>query len=116
MVRKFIIHNEKYDENLGTLYYDTDTEEFKVEMLDNYEGLHPCLFMKILAVEQGKKWIEGRNAENYIKQRMFPPNRHALSEYLKNLGLTEYSQIGIIEKTKGACAMDDNIFIEVTEG
>ncbi len=113
MVRKFMVWNDKYKENLGTLYYDTETEEFRLEMLDSYEGLHPDAFMRVLGVEQGKKWIEGRNAENYIKHRMFPPDRHALGEHLRNLGLTEYSQIGIIEKTKGACDIDDNIFIEL---
>lgn len=112
MLRRFRIYNKKYHENLGILFYDTELGEFKVEMLDSYKGLHPCIFMRELGVVQGKKWIDGHNADNYISQRMFPPNRHALGEHLKNLGLTEYSQIGILEKTQGECDMDSNIFLE----
>lgn len=115
MLRRFRIYNKKYREYLGILFYDTELSEFKVEMLDSYEGLHPCPFMDILGCMQHKKWIDGHNAENYISQRMFPSNRHALSEHLKNLGLTEYSQIGILEKTQGECDMDSNFFWSLSQ-
>lgn len=50
---------------------------------------------------------------NYINCRIFPPNRQALGECLRSLGLTEYSVIGILDVTHGAAPdVDDNIFIE----
>lgn len=115
MIRKFKVYNQKYNENLGTLYYNTETEEFKMRMLDSYEGLHPCIFMQELGVKRGLKWIEGRNAENYISLRIFPSNRQGLGICLASIGLTEYSIIGILDKTHGASEMDDNIFIEITD-
>lgn len=114
MIRKWKIINGRYKEFLGYLYYNTETEEFKVEMLDDYTGLHPDSFMYELGVVQGKKWIEGHLADSYIKARVIPPNRQALSQALKDMGLTKYSVIDMLDKTHGYCQMDYNYFEEIT--
>lgn len=115
MIRKFEIHNTKYNENLGTLHYDTETEEFRIEMLDDYTGLHPDIMMTILGKERGEKWITGRNMANYMRQRIFPPNRHMVNDILAKVGLSKYKVIDILDITHGRCDMDDNIFIEIIE-
>ena len=115
MIRKFRIYNEYYKEDLGTLYYDTETEEFRIRMLDDYTGLHPDIFMYILGVEHHEKWIDGHNMENYMRQRLCPPNRHAIGDALQRVGLKEYKVIDILDITKGRCDMDNNMFIEIKE-
>ena len=49
MIEKYEIRNEKFNDELeGYLYFDTDTEEFSMTLLDDYTNKKPDIFFKLL--------------------------------------------------------------------
>lgn len=115
MTRKFEIYNEKFKEVQAYLYLDTETETFSIELLDSYEGLHPDILFNIYhKMYPQDKFMAQHNVDGYIEGRVLPPNRHALSQYLSDMGLTEYNIVKILDYTKGRCPMDHSYFREIT--
>ena len=115
MLRKYHIVNEIHNEIMGTLYMDKETEFVKIELLDDYTGLHPSIFFNIAGNEQGRKYIEGDLAMSYLTHRVLPPDRQALSMFLNDMGLTEYNIFDILDFTKGRCVMDHDYFVEIKD-
>ena len=111
MERKFHIVND-YNEVIATLYTNKEEHSARMVLLDDYTGLHPSMFF-LIAWETGRKVIDENMTMSYLEHRVFPPNRHALSDHLKNLGLKEYNIFDILDKTHGICGMDHDRFVEI---
>lgn len=46
MIEKYEIRNEKFNDELEAyLYFDTDTEEFSMTLLDDYTNKKPDIFL-----------------------------------------------------------------------
>ena len=43
----------------------------------------------------------------WVQDRLIPPNRANIGDILREGGLTEYSEIGMIDLHKGRCVQDD---------
>ena len=113
-MRKFEIYNKKFNEVQAYLYLDTEKEEFKIRVLPSYKGMHPdAPFFFYNMCHPDKEWMDERSVDTYIKMRILPSNRHALNQYLSDMGLTEYNVVKILDYTKGRCVMDESYFREV---
>jgi len=53
---------------------------------------------------ENPSWID---FENFLKERCFPATRGNAKELLKQLGITDYDPMQIVEKTRGRTAEDD---------
>lgn len=52
----------------------------------------------------------------WVRERIIPPNRQNISSILHELGMKEYSEIGMLVAYKGSRCQDDMWIEEVTEG
>lgn len=112
MIRKFqILDSYRKDQYLGDLLYDTDTKLFRVLVLDDYTGKSPDPFM---AKYSGQGELPPDMVDRWIHRRLMPPNRHAISFLLKELGIDEYDEMKLFDVTHGKAAVDSLYFKEIT--
>lgn len=53
MIEKYRIFNEKYKELEGYLFFNTETQQFSMTMLEDYTGKRPDCFFKELHKQGG---------------------------------------------------------------
>jgi len=58
-------------------------------------------------VIRGKYILSNENVLRWIQGRICPPGRHNIREILKDNGLDEYDEFGLLMVTKGKCDKDD---------
>lgn len=106
MIEKYEIRNEKFNDALeGYLYFDTDTEEFSMTLLDDYTNKKPDIFFKLLH-DQGIKEVPPHLVKTWVDGRVFPPNRQGLRGMLEEMGMKEYNVHDILVYGNGKCQMD----------
>lgn len=113
MVRTFKIRDICNDGKcVGILKYNTDTKEFSLRLLDNYDGLSTDLFMD-RCIQLGLKDMPDWMVKRWIRQRLCPPNRHDIKDILKMAGLKEYDEMGLFDYNHGICSKDSYYFDEI---
>ena len=105
MIRKFEIYNYKFKETEGYLFYNTETDEYSMKLLDDYTGKHPDIFFKILH-DQGVVDVPDYLVEVWVQERVIPPNRQGLEGLLKEMGMTEYHISDLLMYAMGRCQLD----------
>lgn len=115
MIRRFkILDSSRKDAEMGEVQYNTETKEFRVLVLSDYKGKNPDVFLEKYS-KLGMKELPPDSVQRWIKQRICPPNRHAIGWLLKCGGLSEYDEFAILEVNQGKCAKDDYWFREITD-
>lgn len=111
MLRRFkIIDNTNKKAYMGEVQYNTETDKFRVFVLDDYTGKNPDHFMEKF---KGTGELPPEMVERWITRRVMPPTRHGCMSILRDMGLEEYNIFKILEKTKGVCDMDPYHFEEI---
>lgn len=114
MIRKFKILDEaNHDAEMGELHYNTETKQFRVFVMPDYTGKNPDVFLRKYS-QLGEKELPPDSVQRWVKQRIMPPNRHAISFLLKEAGIPEYDEMAIMDQIQGRCARDEYYFKEIT--
>lgn len=110
MIEKYKIFNERYKELEGYLYFNDETEQFSMTILENYDGKRPDCFFKELN-KQGIVEVPQHLVDMWVRGRVFPPNRQGLQGMLKDMGMVEYNVHDILVYGNGRCQMDYSCII-----
>lgn len=110
MIEKYRIFNEKYKELEGYLFFNTETQQFSMTMLEDYTGKHPDCFFKELH-KQGVVEVPQQFVDMWVEGRVFPPNRQGLQGMLEEMGMKEYNLHDILIYGNGRCQMDFSCII-----
>ena len=113
MIRKFEIRNEKYNGELEAyLTYNTETDEYKMRLLEDYSGKHPDITFKELH-KQGVVEVPDHITRNWVEHRVIPPNRQGLQGILEEMGMTEYNVFDLLLYNSARNQMDYSYIVEV---
>lgn len=110
MIEKYKIYNEKFKELEGYLYFNTETQQFSMTILDDYNGKNPDWFFRELN-KQGITKVPQHLVDMWVQGRVFPPNRQGLQGMLADIGMTEYNLHDILVYGNGRCQMDFSCII-----
>jgi len=94
------------NEQVATLRYDETTKRFKISIDSTADITKLPISLKMHA-EQGRFELNEDFSMDWVRARICPPSRHNISTILKEIGLPEYDEFGIITYTKGHSLMDD---------
>lgn len=88
------------DDIIARVYVNFDTREVDVEQYDDF----------ILRRPFWKEPVTVEDVINFFKRRCFPRTRHNCEQLLRDLGLSYYDPIAIVQKTHGLM-FDDYIWV-----
>lgn len=111
MIEKYKIYNEKFKELEGYLYFNTETQQFSMTILDDYSGKNPDCFFRELN-KQGITEVPQHLVDMWVQGRVFQPNRQGLQGMLADIGMTEYNLHDILVYGNGRCQMDFSCIIK----
>lgn len=111
MIEKYKIYNEKFKELEGYLYFNTETQQFSMTILDDYSGKNPDCFFRELN-KQGITEVPQHLVDMWVQGRVFPSNRQGLQGMLADIGMTEYNLHDILVYGNGRCQMDFSCIIK----
>lgn len=94
-----------YD-NITVAHIEGTEGNYKMVLEDN---LHP-FYIPDMLFKHGAKEVDTLDVIEWIKTRIFPPNRFGVEELLEQLGLDEYRPFAIAQKTK-ACLVEDGWWV-----
>ena len=105
MMYYFSVVNPK-DEIVGYDSYDSNSDKWHVEMVDDYViGTGP--FMFDVWKQRGDAFSDN-DSLNFVRMRIAPRERQGIQYLLADLGAKEYSELVMIQYTKGYCPVMDN--------
>ena len=113
MLKKYAIHEEGKPA-IGYLYYNTETEQFKLVPEKGADKHDMPAFMYFM-IEYGHEYVEGELALCFVRERLVPPERANIAQILADLGLPYYDEVLLLEAMRGRCVMDEFLIDLVTE-
>ena len=116
MLRSFALH----DGNLGGIRvggfsYDTAARQFAMTIDRDVPLKDLPLYLDCFA-HRGIYELTHEDTLRWISGRICPPGRHNIREILKENGLREYDEFGLLMVTKGACGKDELFLVEIEDG
>lgn len=112
MIEKYEIYNEKFKETEGYLYFNTETQQFSITVLEDYTGKHPDIFFDVMHL-RGIVEVPQHLVDMWVTHRVFPPNRQGLRGMLDEMGMKEYNVHDILVYGNGRCQMDHSMIIRM---
>ena len=107
MSRNFVLRDGSLnDKQVGILAYDTESKQFSMTITDEIAKEDLPLSLEVF-VNRQKYVLSHENVLRWIRGRICPPGRHNIREILRDNGLTEYDEFGLLMVTKGRCDKDD---------
>jgi len=107
MLRNFALcDGDIKNKQVGTFSYDTETEQFSMTIMENVPNDELPLSLEGFANKK-KYVLSHEDTMRWIRGRICPPGRHNIREILKDNGLSEYDEFGLLMITKGMCDKDD---------
>ena len=124
-MKSYAIYDADLDRKspIGYLFYYEKSQNFIIELnddLDEWEA--PLLFQK--QVREKNYTVSREYSLMWVKERVIPSGRQNIGSILKNHKLKEYSEMALLEISKGKCSQDacyiqeiesDNIPIDIKE-
>ena len=124
-MKNYAIYDADLDRKspIGYLFYYEKSQNFIIELsddLDEWEA--PLLFQK--QVREKNYTVSREYSLMWVKERVIPSGRQNIGSILKNHKLKEYSEMALLEVSKGKCSQDacniqeiesDNISIDIKE-
>ena len=103
-MKSYAIYDKDLDRAspIGYLLYYEKAKGFIIELqkdLDEWEA--PLLFQK--SVREKKYTISNEISLMWVRERVIPSGRQNIGSILKNHNLKEYSEIAMLELSKGKC-------------
>ena len=113
MLKKYAICNPATADDLyrvALLYYDTESRRYRIDIDKQADVSKLPISLKVHA-EQGRYELNESFSMDWVRARVCPPSRQNISCILRDIGLTEYDEYGILMYTGGKSLMDD-LFLE----
>jgi hypothetical protein len=113
MQKKYAICNPATVDGLyrvATLCYETNSKRFRIDIDKQADVSRLPISLKVHA-EQGRFELNESFSMDWVRARVCPPNRQNISSILRDIGLSEYDEYGILMYTGGKSVMDD-LFLE----
>ena len=106
-MKNYAIYDADLDRKspIGYLFYYEKSQNFIIELsddLDEWEA--PLLFQK--QVREKKYTVSREYSLMWVKERVIPSGRQNIGSILKNHKLKEYSEMALLEVSKGKCSQD----------
>lgn len=99
---------------IGYLFYFEKAENFIIELCADLEEWDaPLLFQKM--VREKKYTIPTDVSLMWVKERVVPSGRQNIGTILKNHKLKEYSEMALLNLSKGRCSQDSCYIVEIQE-
>lgn len=105
MLKEFSIHEPNKPE-VGKLYYDTETRQFRLEVYKDANKNDVTFLMRIM-LEREMYVVEHDLAICFVRERLVPPNRQNIAQILADLNMPYYDECLFLERLHGRCVMDD---------
>ena len=114
MLRSFALHDGSLDGmKVGTLTYDTATRQFAMTVLESIPPEDLPLSLEGFAL-RNRHTLSHEDALRWIRGRICPPGRHNIREILRDNGLAEYDEFGLLMVMDARCDMDELYLVEDT--
>ena len=113
-MRIFAIRDESLppDTLLGYLIYYERAKAFYIELPDEADPWEIPLLLSSFA-KRGEHSVGSYWSRLWVQQRIIPQDRQNIGQVLKENGLTEYDEFGLLMLTMGRCAQDDCYLEEI---
>jgi hypothetical protein len=112
MLKQYAILSPYVDnKQVTTLFYDTYAERFRIS-IDKAANVPKLPISLKMHAERGRYELDEDFSMDWVRARVCPPSRHNISTILKEIGLSEYDEFGILMYTKGHSLMDDLFLAE----
>jgi len=113
MLRNFVILDGNLgDKQVGAFSYDILTKRFSMTISKDTPKEDLPLSLEGFA-NRGKYDLSQEDVRRWIGGRVCPPGRHNIREILRDNGLEEYDEFGILMLTMAKCDKDDLYLVEV---
>ena len=115
-MKSYAIYDDGLDRihPIGYLFYYEKSESFIIELsedLDEWDA--PLLFQKLVSE---KNYTVPRDISlMWVKERVIPCGRQNIGSILKNHKLKDYSEMALLNLSKGRCSQDDCYIAEIEE-
>ena len=96
---------------VGTFSYDTASRRFSMTIDRSIPPENLPLSLEGFALK-GKFELPHEDALRWVKGRICPPGRHNIREILRDNGLEEYDEFGLLMATKAKCDKDELYLVE----
>lgn len=96
------------------LYYEID-KQFYIELPDGADPWETPLLLSSF-VERGEHTVGAYWSKVWVQQRIIPPDRQNIGQVLRDNGLREYDEYGLLVLAMGRCAQDDCYLVPLAEG
>ena len=115
-MKSYAIYDEQLNRKaaIGYLFYYEKAQQFIIELcrdLDEWDA--PILFQKF--VKERIYTIPRDVSFLWVKERVIPSGRQNIGTILKNHKLKNYSEMALLQLSKGKCSQDDCYIESVTE-
>ena len=107
MLKSFALcDGDKKDKQVGTFTYNTETKQFSMIIIENIPGEELPLSLEGY-VNKKNYTLSHEDTMRWIRGRICPPGRHNIREILRDNGLDEYDEFGLLMITKARCDKDN---------
>lgn len=120
-MRIFAIRDDNIPEDKGMprkdlawLFYYEREKMFFTELPDDADPWETPLLLSSFA-ERGEKTVGSYWSLRWVQQRIVPPDRQNIGMILRDNGLKEYDEFGLLMLAMGRCAQDDCYLAEIQE-
>ena len=90
---------------VGTFLYDSETKQFTMTISNDVSKAALPLSLEGFA-NRNKYVLTHEDALRWVRGRICPPGRHNIREILRNNGLSEYEEFGLLMINAGRCDKD----------
>jgi len=112
MLRSFaLIDGSLGGKQVGAFTYDTATLQFAMTITKDIPPDDLPLSLEGFALRD-KYELSHEDVLRWIKGRICPPGRHNIREILRDNGLKEYDEFGLLMVTKAKCDKDELYLVE----
>jgi len=101
------------DKQVGTFSYDTEAKRFGMTITKELSREDLPLSLECF-VHRGKYTLTHEDALRWVSGRICPPGRHNISEILRDNGLSEYDEYGLLMVNMARCDKDDLYLYKTT--
>ena len=100
--------------DLAYLLYYENAKQFYIELPENADPWQTPMVLSSFA-RKGETSINSYWSRLWVQQRIVPPDRQNISQVLRDNGLKEYDEYGLLILAMGRCAQDDYYLVPIRE-
>ena len=110
----FAIRNDNDNTALSYLIYYEIADKFYIEIAD-YADEWSVPFYLASFVRKGTFTVNAKQSQEWVRQRIIPPDRQNIGQILKDNGLNNYREYELLMLGEGRCAQDDYSLEQIAE-